>query len=193
MKIKIPLKRKRGIRLARTEIVHIRLEPRTRFAAELGSRLHKRSLSSFIEAAIENYLTTIEFPSFAHNKFASAKLNSVVDQLWHIDEITRFIRLAQTLPTLLTYEEECIWELIVHEHCFWYQSKKTKQREPLIDLIREAWEDLQEFTKTGEFDFQKLRNKVIEHSEFDSEETFKAFSELWNELWPDPENVDGKA
>jgi len=38
-----------GSKLARTEIVQVRLDPKLRFAAELASKKHRKTLSSFIE------------------------------------------------------------------------------------------------------------------------------------------------
>ena len=50
------MRRGGGGKLARTETVTVRLDPKLRYLAELAARVHRRTLSSYIEWAIKESL-----------------------------------------------------------------------------------------------------------------------------------------
>ena len=52
-------KRKGGSKLARSETVTVRLDPKLRYLAELAARKQRRSLSSYIEWAVEDSLSRV--------------------------------------------------------------------------------------------------------------------------------------
>jgi hypothetical protein len=107
--------RKRGSKLARSETVTIRLDPKMRYLAELASRVHRRTLSSYIEWAIEASFSQI-YPSAAAS---SLPLSEHASRLWDVDEPDRFVTLASSFPDLLTHEEQRRWKLIRENGSVW--------------------------------------------------------------------------
>ncbi|MCL2644314.1 MAG: hypothetical protein FWD51_02525 [Betaproteobacteria bacterium] len=109
--------RKGGVsKLARTETVTIRLDSRLRYLAELASRVQRRTVSSFIEWAVQESLKHVDVCSADGCKRSIA---DEVDKLWDVDEPDRLVRLAFHYPGLLTYEEQIIWKHIRESGYLW--------------------------------------------------------------------------
>lgn len=82
----------------KTDNLTVRFEPRLRYLASLGARSQHRSLSAFVEWAVQEQLKTLEI----HGK-------SLLDlSLWDVDEAARLKLLAINAPNLLTFDEE-VW------------------------------------------------------------------------------------
>ena len=94
-----------GGKLARSETITVRLDPKLRYLAELAARKQRRTLSSFVEWAIEDVLSRIELSP-------KKSIEAEASQLWDVDEFERFIRLGVWHPELLTFEEQQIWKLL---------------------------------------------------------------------------------
>jgi hypothetical protein len=95
-------KRKSGRKLGKTENISIRLDPRLKWTAELGARVHRQPLSSFLEWCLVNTLSDVR----------TSRGDTVLDigeATWDIDPDDRVKRLAKEYPELLTYpeSEEC--------------------------------------------------------------------------------------
>lgn len=103
-----------GAKLSRTETITIRLDPKTRYLAELASRIHRRTLSSYVEWAISESLSHVTIPG---TKDTIAELS---EALWDVDEPDRFVHLATRYPTLLTHEEQRRWKLIRENGALWH-------------------------------------------------------------------------
>lgn len=140
--------RKKGSKLARSETVTIRLDPKMRHLAELASRVQRRTLSSYIEWAIEASFSQIQ-PSPMHQHIS---LNDVASALWDVDEPDRFVALASRYPDLLTHEEQRRWKLIRENGHLWRgrfveESGKRHWRwdannitNLILDRLREHWD-----------------------------------------------------
>ena len=76
-----------GGKLARTQVVTVRLDPKLRFAAELVARKQRRTLSSMIEWTIEAAIDSVMITE-------DIALSQVVAQAWNAEATVRFIRLA---------------------------------------------------------------------------------------------------
>src|SRR6266404_5773745 len=97
----------------KSEVVTVRLDPKLKYLAELAARRHRRTLSSYIEWAIEESLSHVHpIDPFSFNGSSDATLASVASSLWDVDEPDRFAKLALTYPDLLDHEEQRIWKLI---------------------------------------------------------------------------------
>lgn len=83
-----------GAKTSRSETVTVRLNPQLRYLAEVEARKQRRTLSSFIEWAIER---------------ATQDVNPI---LWDVDKTDRFVNMALTEPDLLTYEEQKLWKMV---------------------------------------------------------------------------------
>lgn len=106
-------KKASGSKLSRSETVTVRLDPKLRYLAELAARKQRRTLSSFIEWAIEDCLHRVEIyhgSGYSHDN--SLSVHDEIKTLWDVDEADRFCKLAISYPDLLTHEEQRLWKLI---------------------------------------------------------------------------------
>jgi hypothetical protein len=148
-------RQKGGARLQRSETVTVRLDPKLRYLAELGARKQRRTLSSFIEWAIEQSLqqVVVEEGWDQHTKKTyQLSLAHSASDLWDVGEEERFVKLATRYPDLLTHEEQVLWKLIRENGYLWrgdynFQGQWTW---PLtmsalhIPHLREYWEVLRQ-------------------------------------------------
>jgi hypothetical protein len=139
----------------KSEVVTVRLDPKLKYLAELAARRQRRTLSSFIECAIEDSLSRLspadnfhgeEVPTFADK--ASA--------LWDVDEPDRFAKLALNYPELLDHEEQRIWKLVRENGLLWRGSYagpekewtwKVWESELLWDRLREYWQTFRDVAR----------------------------------------------
>lgn len=113
-----PDRRRGGGKLARSETVTVRLDPKLRYLAELAALKHRRTLSSFIEWAIEDSLrhTNLRTGGFNESEITVA---DEAESLWDVDDADRFIKLALRYPELLNHEEQKRWKLIRENGFLW--------------------------------------------------------------------------
>jgi hypothetical protein len=107
-----------GAKLARSETVTVRLDPRLRYFAELAARTQRRTLSSFVEWAIEQSLSNICLED-SKGDFREPSIAGVMPSLWDVDEADRFAKLALRYPETLLHEEQVLWKLIRENGCLW--------------------------------------------------------------------------
>jgi hypothetical protein len=136
-------KRKGGSKLARSETVTVRLDPKLRYLAELAARKQRRSLSSYIEWAVEDSLARVPLREDMNNR---ASVGDESSYLWDVDEADRFARLALRYPDLLTHEEQVRWKLIRENGLLWRGSYATgkwswsvDEGSLIFDRLREHW------------------------------------------------------
>lgn len=104
----------RGSKLTRSETVTVRLDPKIRYLAGLAARKQRRTLSSYIEWALEDSLARVElYHGSGYNDETSTTIADEAAHLWDVDEAERFVRLAIRYPELLTHEEQEWWKLLV--------------------------------------------------------------------------------
>jgi hypothetical protein len=128
-----------GSKLTRSETVTVRLDPKLRYLAELAARRHRRTLSSFIEWALEKQTNEVVLSTFDD---PACKVFSDSTYLWDVDEAERFARLALRYPELLTHQEQVLWKLIREINSLWLS--KDKSQLPFVNLprLREYWDKL---------------------------------------------------
>jgi hypothetical protein len=133
-----------GGKLARSETVTVRLDPKLRYFAELGARKQRRTLSSFIEWAIEESLNHIRLSD--HSTQAERTLADQTNELWDVDEPDRFAKLACRFPHMLTHDEQVLWKLVCDNGFFWERHTDggwTIERGSLFfGRLREHWTTL---------------------------------------------------
>jgi len=121
MKMATADKRKTGGgKLTRSETVTVRLDPKLRYLAELAARKQRRTLSSYIEWALEESLNRViidEDKTFGGE--ANKTVADVATKLWDVDEPDRFAKLAIQYPDMLTHEEQTLWKLIRENGMLW--------------------------------------------------------------------------
>ena len=136
-----------GGKLARSETVTVRLDPKLRYLAELAARKQRRTLSSYIEWAIEENLKSVYL---AHSPSdLDLSVASEAENLWDVDEADRFVKLAFRYPHMLTHYEQLLWKLVRENGYLWkgHHSQKTAEwvwdvREEGLDFerFREHWD-----------------------------------------------------
>lgn len=147
----------------RTETIGFRLDPKLRFAAEMAARKQRRSLSNFIEWAVEEAVANVVLgPNQKSGDEQTA--HDLMHSVWDVDEPDRFINLASKFSYLLTHDEEKLSKLIVSSGWFWRghygdDGKWKWHTDPDIHLIRERlheqWETLKKVV-AGELPKEKI-------------------------------------
>jgi predicted transcriptional regulator len=141
-----------NILLNRSKTVTVRLNPKLHYLAELAARRQRRTLSSFIEWAIEESLQFVTIEERWHLATLTAdKRITVADiarDVWEVDEIDRFFKLALRYPHLLTHEEQVLWKLVRENAYLWYgfehmaasATVALSDLSAVADLLRPHWE-----------------------------------------------------
>jgi predicted transcriptional regulator len=139
-----------GGKLSRSETVTVRLDPKLRYLAELAARMHRRTLSSYIEWAIKDSLDKEPLrPANLHSgELSDHTIGNEAEYLWDVDEADRFAKLALRYPHLLTHEEQVRWKLIRENGHLWRGSFARSNRNwswtidegsMIFDRLREHW------------------------------------------------------
>jgi hypothetical protein len=136
--------------------VTIRLDPKLRYLTELASRKQRRTVSSFIEWAIEQALDKIvlreEFYGIDSESRVEISLGREAEKLWDPDESDRVMKLGLEYPDLLTYEEQLLWKLVRETGYFWrghfnsngYWTWETDLESLSFQRVREYWDILKQ-------------------------------------------------
>lgn len=103
-------KTKTGPRAKRTETVSIRMDPETRYIAELAARKMRRPLSGFVEWAVAQSFGEIEMQP-AGVSAEARPLKSDIPFLWDPREASRFVLLGALYPDLMTFDEQRLWKV----------------------------------------------------------------------------------
>jgi len=97
----------------RTEVFAMRLDPKLKYLAEIAARKQRRSLANFIEWALDEALKNVKLvESGEFNGQYDLSVNQEANKLWDLEPSDRLIKLAESYPDLLTYEEQLIWKAI---------------------------------------------------------------------------------
>jgi hypothetical protein len=138
-----------GGRLTRSETVTVRLDPKLRYLAELAALKHRRTLSSFIEWAIEDTLHRVKLrEGGGYNDDSATTVADDAEALWDVDDADRFAKLALRYSELLTHEEQKRWKLI-RENGFLWRGRfgsngkwewTIKEQSLILSRLRESWE-----------------------------------------------------
>ena len=143
-----------GGRLSRTETVTVRLDPKLRYLAELAARKQRRTVSSFVEWAIEESLKHTYLGDGAD--FGSKSIASQSAELWDVDEPDRFAKLALRYPEMLTHDEQVLWKLVRDNTAMWYRDDNGywSLEESLLNFerLRQHWSN---FKKVAQGDLPK--------------------------------------
>jgi hypothetical protein len=115
-----------GGKLSRSETVTVRLDPKLRYLAELAARLHRRTLSSYIEWSIKEALDS---EALRNIEGIRDTIGTEAEFLWDVDDADRFAKLALRYPHLLTHEEQVRWKLIRENGYLWQGSYTGRRKE----------------------------------------------------------------
>lgn len=101
-----------GAKTSRSETVTVRLDPKLRYLAEIAARVQRRTLSSYIEWAVEDSLHSTVMTTKPEGGDLSVAAVNGRTPLWDVDEVDRFVILASNFPNLLTHDEQRLWKLV---------------------------------------------------------------------------------
>ena len=102
--------RKKGDKgVARTELVAVRFDPRTKFLLDVAARIQRRSIANYVEWAVDESLKSVMLE--AHDGTEPRSVQSAGNSLWDVRESERVRKMAKTYPHLLTFDEQTILEL----------------------------------------------------------------------------------
>ncbi|MCU1750068.1 hypothetical protein [Pseudomonas sp. 6D_7.1_Bac1] len=134
----------------KTETLTLRLDPKVKMMIELISRIRRQSITGVVEAAIEEIAFDLDAPFYFDGETEKWSLSSAVSEVWSTDESERFINMCFHLPSLLTYEEQRIWETIKASPFFFATEESTVATLFTVEgkgrldrvTIRRWWSDL---------------------------------------------------
>src|ERR1700722_2648449 len=135
-------------KLSRSETVTIRLDPKLHYLANLAARRQRRTLSSFIEWAVQNSLGAVMISEGGYQQEPKS-IADVANELWDVDGSDRFIKLAIRFPDTLNHEEQILWKLIRENGFVWRGGFnlvtkewvwKVREEGIILDRLRQWWE-----------------------------------------------------
>lgn len=155
-----PKSKSGGSKLTRSEVTTIRLDQKLRYLAELAARKHRRTLSSYIEWAVENSLRDVKlYEGTGYNNDESITLEEEASALWDVDEAERFIRLAISYPALLTHDEQERWKMLLDSDLLGPAKQRNsagalswnrpRLEDAVYPVVRRQWPSLIEAHKAG--------------------------------------------
>ncbi|MBV4544684.1 hypothetical protein [Pseudomonas triticicola] len=136
----------------KTETLTLRLDPKVKMMIELISRIRRQSITGVVEAAIEGIAFDLDAPYFDDGETHNYSLGVIFSEIWSTDESELFINTCFRLPSLLTYEEQRLWETIKISPVFREKPSSTLVTDWKIDgvgrldkaMIRNFWSELTE-------------------------------------------------
>jgi hypothetical protein len=132
-----------GSKLTRSQTVTVRLDPKLRYLVELAARKQRRTVSSFIEWAIEESLAMVPLRESGSGEADAMTIATEAEHLWDVDDADRFARLAYRFPELLTHDEQKVWKLIRTVRHFWRppggRAARTADEALYLDRIQQHW------------------------------------------------------
>ena len=143
-----------GGKLSRSEVVTVRMDSQLHYLAELAARKHRRTLSSFVEWAVQQSFKTVEMyhgSESGYNRDESVFLSDMETKLWDVDQSERFVRLAILYPDLLTHEEQERWKMLTDSQLLTLAMQRNngnrswdwaKLEDVVFPVLRRAWGSL---------------------------------------------------
>ena len=162
-----------GGKLARSETVTVRLDPKLRYLAELAARKQRRTVSSFVEWAVEqSFGKVIVHQGTGYNGDDNVSIEEVAADLWDVDEAERFVRLAIKYPDLLTHDEQIMWKVLLDSELLELARFRasngragwnwTLLEDKVFPALRQEWESLNKFVEDDMAqEWIKLTRKAI--------------------------------
>ena len=131
----------------KTETFSIRLDPQTRYLAELAARSQGRSLANFIQKTVEDTLENTVIQRYAKpGQRVKARSREFIDMTWAVDEPERLVKLALTYKELMTFEEQVLYNRLVEAYLKKDANTPRTQADFDWSKIREDWAKLKELT-----------------------------------------------
>ena len=96
-----------------SQVLTIRIDSKLRYAAELAARRQRRTLSSFIQSALEQATRDVtldfELRTDMENMGKKPSAYEFAERSWDVNGLSRLFYLAAAYPHLLDHKEEILW------------------------------------------------------------------------------------
>lgn len=124
-------KKKADNQNVRTVVMTVRISPPLRFVAEMIARHQHRTVSSLMESLLAEKAASYCLPVVSTEKaqtndylFGQRHTEKIIaqevgEQLWSAEDADLFAGMALFLPSLLTAEEQTLWQVITDIPYFW--------------------------------------------------------------------------
>ena len=145
-----------GGKLKKSEVVQVRLDPMLRMAAELAANTERRTLSAFIEMAVDRAVKQCFVTTVGENLPVTAW--KVAQECWSAEPAWRLNTLYGMYPDLLTIREKTMMEGVIFlgKIAAWGQERI----DPVdIVLAGNGWDELCQYAD-GEISFDELFNRL---------------------------------
>lgn len=128
----------------RMGVFAMRFDPRVKYLAELAARRERRSLTNFVEWAIDQALQKVVLIKGTGDHFDISPANAA-DLLWDIDEVERLSKLHGHCPDLLSYDEQRLMDVV--EHFSVSDGNESFRTGRIINwpLVKRCWVELKSF------------------------------------------------
>ncbi|EMM3096858.1 TPA: hypothetical protein SL363_003010 [Pseudomonas aeruginosa] len=133
-----------------TVSVSLRVDPSIKYAIDIAARVQKRTVTGVVEWSVDRALSEVkmpvETPAHADGKDREPMdvMSAVKENLWSSNEAIRFIKLASQYPSLLTFDENLMWDSIRLSPVFWRWLPRIRQdadmRNIRQDILTEYWD-----------------------------------------------------
>jgi len=127
-------------RSAKTDILSMRIDPKTRFAIEVVARYRGQSISTVVERAI--------MEAADHASIGSGDQPNTWRDYWDVSEGVRALKIASDQSLYPTYEDERKVDLAKRHWQFFYSSDNA--RFPRVAFIDILWPRIDEFLEMWE-------------------------------------------
>jgi len=146
--------KKGGSKLNRCAPISVRFDPKIKHAADMAARYQRRTLSSYIEWAVEFALTNSDTKDLSGQ---AINLWEVAEKTFDVDDSEKLIRMALNAPNLLNYDEMQLWKVIETHPYFWrnhdaYMNRISGYTDKDLDLgkIRKQWANILKYVENGQ-------------------------------------------
>lgn len=147
-----------GGKLKKTEVVQVRLDPMLRMAAELAANTERRTLSAFIEMAVDRAVKQCVVTTVGENLPVTAW--KVAQECWSAEPAWRLNALYGMHPELLTIREKTIMGGIAFlGKMMAFGQKYTDPDLVEIALAGYGWDELCQYAD-GEISFDDLFDRL---------------------------------
>ncbi|MDW9908843.1 hypothetical protein [Sinorhizobium meliloti] len=134
---------KSNVRAGKTEMLTIRLDPKTRFLLDYVARLNGQTITTVVERAIRTAATNNSIP-----QQGQYDPDITWEDLWDVSEGVRKLKMAAIPELYPTYEEEQRLTFAREHWPFFYSSQKAEKFiTPYVDVL---WPRIDEFVQMHE-------------------------------------------
>lgn len=125
----------------KSDALSIRIDPRLKYVLELAARVQRRAVTGVVEWAITEALADTKVTDKDGRQWPLMDASGLV---WSDNELERLMGMWFNFPSLLTYEESRIVEVITRTHELWIDGVPMRYIDLKWKDALEAWPKLKQ-------------------------------------------------